>query len=461
MYIYLKQQFGEDKKDAIHLVSVSRLGKSYFDGEGVAVVCFDNDDSAPVFGGKVAMAAAAVVVVATVVERKTEEVVVVELHCWLLLWSRISVLVNGSPTDEFSPSKGLRQVDPLSPFLFNIVVEGLNLLLARAKDLGLIKGVSVGHSEIQLTHLQFADDTLLFCEAEEAEVVTIKRILRCFQIVSGLKINFHKSVLCGVGIEEALAQVFASKLNCQCQKLPIKYLGLPLGANIKSRKSWQPVVDKVKSKLALWKRSVAKTIDRLQAAFLWGSSEQKRKVHLVKWKEITTSKKQGGLGIVNLKEMNSSLLLKWWWRYGEEDKALGKKIINSRHGAIGGSWLPKLEPSGRVSAVWNGILSGVEVHSDLLSFFLSSTEINLGDGKRVFFWLDKWLRNMKLKDEFPRLFSLSTEKEDSLEFFVQRKEDVGSWHLTFRRPLRSWEEAEVSRLYALLAEAPTLRPRFS
>lgn len=125
---------------------------------------------------------------------------------------------------------------------------------------------------------------------------------------------------------------------------------------------------------------------------------------------------------MNLKEMKSSLLLKWWWRYGEEDKALWKKVINSRYGAIGGGWLPKLEPSGRVSAVWNGILSGVEVHSNLLHFFLSSTVINLGDGKRVFFWRDKWLRNMKLKDEFLRLFSLSTEKEDSLEFFVQSKE---------------------------------------
>lgn len=165
--------------------------------------------------------------------------------------ARISILVNGSPTDEFSHSKGLRQGDPLSPFLFNIVMEGLNLLLGRAKDLGLIKGVSVGFSEIQLTHLQFADDTLLFCEAEEAKVVTIKRILRCFEIISGLKINFHKSVLCGVGIEEALAHGFASKLNCQCKKLPLKYLGLPFRANTKSRKSWQPVVDKFKSKLAL------------------------------------------------------------------------------------------------------------------------------------------------------------------------------------------------------------------
>lgn len=58
--------------------------------------------------------------------------------------SRISVLVNGSPTDEFSPQRGLSRGDPLSPFLFNLVVEGLNLLLSRAKQLGLIKGATGG-----------------------------------------------------------------------------------------------------------------------------------------------------------------------------------------------------------------------------------------------------------------------------------------------------------------------------
>lgn len=150
----------------------------------------------------------------------------------------ISILVNGSLTNEFSPSKGLRQGDPLSPFLFNIAAEGLTMLLVRAKEMGLIKGVSVGQSEFLITHLQFADDTLLFCEAEEVELVTIKRILRCFEIISGFKINFHKSVLCGIGIDETLSQAFATKLKCKCLKLPIKYLGLPLRVNTKRSKSW-------------------------------------------------------------------------------------------------------------------------------------------------------------------------------------------------------------------------------
>ncbi|XP_028056520.1 uncharacterized protein LOC114260570 [Camellia sinensis] len=95
----------------------------------------------------------------------------------------------------------------------------------------LIKEVVIGSNELTITHLQFADDTILFCEAKWLEVVTIKRILRCFEILSGLKINYHKSVIAGIGVKEVMLQSFASRLNCAHQRLPFKYLGVPLGAN--------------------------------------------------------------------------------------------------------------------------------------------------------------------------------------------------------------------------------------
>lgn len=84
------------------------------------------------------------------------------------------MLVNGSPTAEFIPEKGLRQGDSLSPFLFNLVAEGLNMLMERARSLGLVRGVVVGKVEVVVTHLQFADDTIIFCEVNMEEVMVIK-----------------------------------------------------------------------------------------------------------------------------------------------------------------------------------------------------------------------------------------------------------------------------------------------
>ena len=82
-----------------------------------------------------------------------------------------------------------------------------------------------------ITHLQFADDTILFCEADWEEVVNLKRILRCFEVLSGLRINYHKSVVCGVGVSEETLNRVAESLHCVSHHFPVKYLGLPLGAS--------------------------------------------------------------------------------------------------------------------------------------------------------------------------------------------------------------------------------------
>ncbi|KAK2638139.1 hypothetical protein Ddye_025934 [Dipteronia dyeriana] len=113
--------------------------------------------------------------------------------------TRLSVLVNGSPTKKFWMERGLQQGDPLSPLLFNLVVEVLSRMLDKPRERGMIKGIGYRNDAIHINHLQFADDTMLFLEPRMNYILHAKRILRCFELASGLKINFHKSCLVKVG----------------------------------------------------------------------------------------------------------------------------------------------------------------------------------------------------------------------------------------------------------------------
>jgi len=143
----------------------------------------------------------------------------------------VSVLVNGSPAEEFKPSRGLRQEDPLALFLFLVVAEGLAGLVRQASKLNLLKGEKVGRNETECCLLQFADDTLFMCEDSFSNIFTIKAILRCYELASGLKINFHKSKLAGIGVDSFSLNTYAKTLNCMTMTIPFKYLGLEVGGN--------------------------------------------------------------------------------------------------------------------------------------------------------------------------------------------------------------------------------------
>ena len=85
------------------------------------------------------------------------------------------------------------QRDPLSPLLFNIVAEALNEIMSQATTKGLFRGFLIGSDKVEVSILQYADDTIFFGEATMENVRAIKTILRVFEMVSGLKINFAKS----------------------------------------------------------------------------------------------------------------------------------------------------------------------------------------------------------------------------------------------------------------------------
>jgi len=148
----------------------------------------------------------------------------------------ISVLVNGSPTEEFKPSRGLRQGDSLTPFLFLVVAEGLVGLVRQAVKTNMLHGLKIGRKEVDMCLLQYADDTLFLCGNSFTNVVTLKAILRGFEIASGLKINFHKSKLVGFNVLSSDMDCYTRTLNCSQMGNKFNYLGLEVGGNPRKEK---------------------------------------------------------------------------------------------------------------------------------------------------------------------------------------------------------------------------------
>jgi hypothetical protein len=126
----------------------------------------------------------------------------------------VAIKVNDDVGNYFQTLKGLRQGDPLSPMLFNIVADTLAIKIERAKNDGLIEGVIPHLVDGGLSILQYADDTILFMEHDLEKAQNLKLILLAFEQLSGLKINFHKSELFSFGEAQDEVNAYAKLFGC-------------------------------------------------------------------------------------------------------------------------------------------------------------------------------------------------------------------------------------------------------
>jgi len=115
-----------------------------------------------------------------------------------------AVLVNGSPTEEFSMERGLHQGDPLSPFLFLLAAEGFHVMMDYLINNNIFSGYKADRlGNFSISHLQFANDTLILGEKIWADVWAMRVVLHIFAAMHGLKVNFHKSELVGVNVNRS------------------------------------------------------------------------------------------------------------------------------------------------------------------------------------------------------------------------------------------------------------------
>ncbi|KAL7598123.1 hypothetical protein Lser_V15G21490 [Lactuca serriola] len=170
-----------------------------------------------------------------------------------LVSSRTSILINKIPIKEFYPQRGLRQCDPLSPFLFILVMEGLHVAIEDDVNKCVFRGALIGDGGFVVSHIFYADDTLFLEEWDEQNIANLVTILNCFYLVSGLKLNLQKSNLLGIGVSFQQMEEMAVITGCAPASLPFSYLGLPVGANMNCVDNWNKVIQKFDKCLSSWK----------------------------------------------------------------------------------------------------------------------------------------------------------------------------------------------------------------
>ncbi|MCH79404.1 LINE-1 reverse transcriptase like [Trifolium medium] len=390
----------------------------------------------------------------------------------------LSILVNGSPTAEFNIQRGLKQGDPLAPFLFLLVAEGFGGVMKRAVECNLFKGFSIGADGLAISHLQYADDTLCIGEASVQNLWTIKAILRGFHMVSGLKVNFWKSCLMGVNVPSEFLDLACSFLNCRQGVIPFKYLGLPVGANPKRLSTWEPLLDYLNKRLNSWGKKhisfggrivlinsvlnsipifymsflkmpiqVVKLIIQIQRNFLWGGVNGGRKISWISWKTVCQEKKEGGLGVRDVRVVNLSLLAKWRWRLLQNERALWKDVLAVKYGSmVVRSAIFNGVPGLRYASTWWKDICAIENLVDSKKWFSDAAERRVKNGASTLFWSDRWLGEYTLSEAFPRLFSLSIHKETYITDMVVVNGGRNLWNFIWRRRLFTWEEDLVGQL---------------
>ncbi|GJY38021.1 RNA-directed DNA polymerase, eukaryota [Tanacetum coccineum] len=378
--------------------------------------------------------------------------------------SRGSIMINGSPTEEFQFGRGLKQGDPLSPFLFLLVMESLHISFQRIVDAGMFRGINLGGGQVNLSHMFYADDAVFVGQWCDGNINTLVHVLDCFHKVSGLRMNLGKSKIIGVHVEDAVVSRDAGKLGCMILKSPFMYLGACVGGNMSRVHMWKDIVERVKARLSKWKmqtlsiggrltlvksvlgsmplyyfsifrvpKAILSEMEGIRSNFFNGHGSNCHKASWVNWKKALLPKNRGGLGISSLFAMNRGLMFKWIWKFYNHGNSLWARVIKAIHGADG-----NIGSNRRVGgqSCWTSIIQEMKSFSNKGCDFSKYIRIKVGDGVSTLFWEDKWNEEGILRDLFPRVYALDLNKSIN----VAAKLSHPCFSYSFRRSPRGGTE---------------------
>ncbi|WRX16205.1 Reverse transcriptase domain - like 10 [Theobroma cacao] len=404
-------------------------------------------------------------------------------NCWF------SLLINGSLVGYFKSDRGLRQGDSISPLLFILAAEylsrGINHLFSRYNSLQYLSGCSM-----PVSHLAFADDIVIFTNGCSSALQKIMVFLQEYEQVSGQKVNHQKSCfITSDGCPLSRRQIITRTTGFQHKTLPVIYLGAPLHKGPKKVFLFDSLITKIRDRISGWENKilspggritllrsvlsslpmyllqvlkppaiVIEKIERLFNSFLWGDSNEGKRMHWAAWNKITFPCSEGGLDIRNLNDVFDAFTLKLWWRFQTCD-SLWTQFLKTKYclGRIPHYVHPKLHDS----LVWKRMIRGREVA-------IRNIRWKIGKGD-LFFWHDCWMGNQPLVMSFPSLrndmslvhnfYNGDTWDVDKLKAYLpmnlideillipfnRTQQDVAYWTLTSNGEFATWSAWETIR----------------
>ncbi|KAG7594499.1 Reverse transcriptase zinc-binding domain [Arabidopsis thaliana x Arabidopsis arenosa] len=323
---------------------------------------------------------------------------------------QFSVSVNGHASGYFKSSKGLRQGDPISPYLFVLAMEVFSKLMHSSFAAGFIKH-HPKTKELDITHLMFADDVMVFFDGSSMSLQGISDTMDLFASWSGLVMNCEKTQVFTAGLDPAESSAIANS-GFSIGSLPIRYLGLPLMSRKLRISEYSSLIEKMVKRFNSWAASFLsyagrllliksviyglvnfwssafilpkaclKKMESLCARFLWSGSIDSFRGAKVAWSQVCYPKEEGGLGLRRLDAWNSTLCLKLVWLLFSGSGSLW--VAWHHHHHIKGSSFWSLKASATDSWNWKSLL----LLRPLAEQFLVC---NVRNGKTASFWFDNW-----------------------------------------------------------------------
>ena len=325
-----------------------------------------------------------------------------------------SFLINGSPRGRVKPSRGIRQGDPLSPYIFIMCSEVLSGLCNKAHEDGTLPGIQVARGCPRLNHLLFADDTMFFVTASEESGTALHGLLKRYERASGQYINTEKSaVTFSKKAPARLKQIIKNKLNIQKEGGVGKYLVLPEHFGRQKRDLFTSIVDQIVQKAKGWSNrflspagkmvmlksvlspipshamtcfklpvSLCKRIQSALTRFWWDDRDGTKKIDWVAWSKMIQPKDNGGLEFREIQSFNDAYLAKLSWRLLQNPTCLLGRILLPKYCKDEG--LITVTETDAISHGWRGILIGRDLLTQNMGWAV-------GNGTSINVWTDAWL----------------------------------------------------------------------